>query len=68
MPEQEFKIYLRGLVNERVLHFISEHFLAEHNCANPTLEQIAKIPFDSIEQSWLSIPSQKELLLIQQNL
>lgn len=63
----KLKVYLRGFVNARVIKFIFE-YLESKNMDTTSVQSIINIPECAIEQGWLSIPSCKELYLLQQEL
>lgn len=64
---EDWKEYLKGHLNSRIIHFIDLHFRSL-SVKNPTMKDISEIPEDRMMNSWLSIPSMKELMLFQQQL
>jgi hypothetical protein len=64
---EDFKTYLQGVLNRRIIRFIDLHFRAR-GIKNPTIEQICEITEDEMMNSWLSVVSMKEFLLFQQQI
>ena len=67
MTTQELEIYLTGMINKRIIHFILE-YLHTNGITQPEIHHIIEIEEDEIWNSWLSVVSTKELLLFQQQL
>lgn len=64
---KNWKTYLTGALNKRIIHFLDEYFTSK-NIHAPEMKDIKEIDFRTIENSWLSVPSCKELMLFQQNI
>jgi len=60
-----WKKYLETNLNPRVIHYLDEYFV-KNNIHAQTLKDIQEIDWRTLELSWLSVPSCKELLLFQQ--
>jgi len=61
-----WKTYLSGTLNKRIIHFLDEWFII-NNIFAPSIQNITEITDDELLQSWLSLKSCKELMLFQQD-
>lgn len=50
-----------------VIHFLNEYF-RRRGIKKPTNKDVANIPFSELENSWISVPTQKEILIFQQQI
>jgi len=64
---QDWKAYLNGRLNSRIIHFLDLTFKAR-KISSPTIEDLKAITMDDLETSWLSVPSCKEFLLFKQQI
>jgi len=62
---KSWKDQYRKELNRRVLRYLDEYFKSR-GIKNPKPRHIANISHEDMIDSWLSIPSVKELLLFQQ--
>jgi len=60
-----WKIYIH--LNRRIIHYLEERATKEGKDF-PSMEDIKNISETELLQSWLSIPSMKELMLFQQQI
>ena len=58
---------LKGVVNHRIRMFL-EMFFQENNIKKPKLQDIVDIRHKVIMKSWLTINSQSELMIFQQEI
>jgi len=65
--EKDWRAYLNGLLNRRIIHFLDLTFRAK-GITRPTLQDVAAIDWQEIENSWLSVASSKELAIFQQQI
>lgn len=64
---KDWKIYIQGMLKKTIVHWLEEYFHSM-NIHAPGIEDFKSITEKEVMNSWLSIPSQKDLLIFVQTL
>ena len=64
---KDWEKYFEGILYAPALRFLRQYF-RHRDIKEPTIKDILSITHDELERSWLSVRTQKEILLIQQHL